>query len=45
IDGKPLTEPVLTWEQIQAGATVKFVMGPKPSQWGSAYRPKAVVAM
>jgi predicted alpha-1,2-mannosidase len=45
IDGKPLTDPVLTWEQIQAGATVKFVMGPKPSQWGSAYRPKGVVAM
>lgn len=43
LDGRALTVPVISWEQIQAGATVKFVMGPKPSQWGSAWRP-AVIA-
>jgi predicted alpha-1,2-mannosidase len=39
LDGKPLDVPVITWEQIQAGATLHFVMGPKPSQWASAWRP------
>jgi predicted alpha-1,2-mannosidase len=44
INGKPLTIPVLTWEQIQSGAHVRFVMGPKPSQWGSQWRPKPIAA-
>jgi predicted alpha-1,2-mannosidase len=42
IDGKPLDAPVLTWEQIQAGAHLRFVMGPKPSKWASAWRPKPI---
>lgn len=42
IDGKPLDAPVLTWEQIQAGAHLTFVMGPKPSKWASAWRPKPI---
>jgi predicted alpha-1,2-mannosidase len=44
IDGKPLTIPVLTWEQIQSGAHVRFVMGPQPSRWGSQWRPKPIAA-
>jgi predicted alpha-1,2-mannosidase len=40
LDGKPLNEPVITWEQIQSGATLEFRMGPKPSKWGSAWTPK-----
>ncbi len=42
IDGQPLNEPLLTWEQIQSGATVKFRMGPKPSRWGSDWQPAAI---
>ena len=39
LDGKPLNHPVITWEQIQSGATLQFRMGPKPSRWGSEPRP------
>jgi putative alpha-1,2-mannosidase len=42
LDGRPLDVPVITWEQIQSGATLHFVMGPKPSQWGSRWRPAAI---
>ncbi len=35
LDGKPLNDPFITWEQIQSGATLKFRMGPKASRWGS----------
>ena len=42
LDGRPLNIPVLTWEQIQSGATLHFVMGPKPSQWGSQWRPAPI---
>jgi len=42
VDEKPLNIPVLTWEQIQSGATVTFQMGPKPSRWGSDWRPVAI---
>ncbi|HEY1214943.1 MAG TPA: GH92 family glycosyl hydrolase [Bryobacteraceae bacterium] len=42
LDGKPLDRPVITWEQIQSGATLHFKMGPKPSRWGSEWRPVAI---
>jgi len=42
IDNKPLDIPVITWEQIQSGATLRFVMGPKPSSWGSKWRPTPI---
>ena len=41
LNGKPLMVPVITWEQIQAGASLHFVMGPQPSTWGSTWRPAA----
>lgn len=44
LGGKPLHVPVLTWEQIQSGATLRFTMGPKPSRWGSQWRPTPIVA-
>lgn len=44
LDGKPLNEPLITWEQIQSGATLKFRMGPAPSRWGSDWRPAAIPA-
>ncbi len=42
LNDKPLTIPLITWEQIQSGATLRFRMGPKPSHWGSGWRPAPV---
>jgi putative alpha-1,2-mannosidase len=42
LNGKPLDIPVITWEQIQAGGTLAFVMGQKPSEWGSNWRPALI---
>jgi len=42
LDGKPLHIPLITWEQIQSGATLRFRMGPKPSRWGSDWRPALI---
>ena len=42
LDGKPLNDPLITWEQIQSGATLRFTMGPKPSRWGSAWQPAPI---
>jgi putative alpha-1,2-mannosidase len=42
LDGKPLNIPVITWEQIQAGGSLHFVMGSKPSEWGSKWRPALI---
>ena len=42
LNGKPLNIPVLTWEQIQSGANLRFVMGPQPSQWASQWRPASI---
>jgi predicted alpha-1,2-mannosidase len=42
LNGKSLNIPVLTWEQIQSGATLHFVMGSKPSHWASTWRPALI---
>jgi predicted alpha-1,2-mannosidase len=42
IEDQPLDVPVITWEQIQSGATVRFVMGSEPSHWGSTWRPELI---
>ena len=39
LNGKPFNVPLLAWEQIQAGGTLSFVMGAKPSKWGSQWKP------
>ncbi|MEG9434162.1 GH92 family glycosyl hydrolase [Terriglobus sp. ADX1] len=39
LNGKPLDKPVITWEQIQSGATLHVVMGAQPSKWASAWHP------
>ncbi|ADW70848.1 GH92 family glycosyl hydrolase [Granulicella tundricola] len=44
LNAKPLTVPLITWEQIQAGASLHFVMGPRPSTWASAWRAAPIVA-
>jgi predicted alpha-1,2-mannosidase len=42
LGGKSLDVPMITWEQIQSGATLHFVMGPQPSRWGSNWRPTLI---
>jgi len=42
LNGKELNIPIITWEQIQAGGVLHFVMGSKPSQWASAWRPSSI---
>ncbi|MBV8833576.1 MAG: GH92 family glycosyl hydrolase [Acidobacteriaceae bacterium] len=44
LDGHPLNIPVITWEQIQSGATLRLQMGPKPSRWATSWRPTPVPA-
>lgn len=44
LNGQPLDSPVITWEQIQAGTVLHFVMGPSPSKWASAWRPSLISA-
>ena len=42
LNNKPLDIPVITWEQIQSGAALHFVMGAQPTQWGSKWRPASI---
>ena len=42
LNGTALDIPVITWEQIQAGGVLRFVMGPKPSKWGNQWRPDPI---
>ena len=44
LNGKPLEIPVITWEQIQEGGVLHFVMGQKPSEWGSKWRPSLIAS-
>ncbi len=44
LNGRPLNDPVITWEQIQSGATLRFSMGSKPSLWGSNWQPAPVLS-
>ncbi len=38
LNGRPLDKPFVTYEQIVAGGSLRFVMGPKPSRWASQWR-------
>ncbi len=40
LNGKPLSRPVITWEEIQSGSTLHLTMGPSPSKWGATWRPE-----
>ena len=42
LNGKPLDVPVITYAQIEAGGTLNFVMGPKPSKWAANWHPQAL---
>jgi predicted alpha-1,2-mannosidase len=44
LNGKPLAIPVIRYDDIIAGATLKFVMGPKPSAWAADWKPASVAS-
>ena len=44
LNGKPLNIPVITWEQIQAGGTLHFIMGRRQSTWASKWKPPLITA-
>jgi hypothetical protein len=37
-----LTTPVLRFDDIEAGASVKMVMGPAPSRWAADWKPVSI---
>ena len=39
LNGKPLGIPVIRYDDILAGASLKLVMGPAPSKWASGWTP------
>jgi predicted alpha-1,2-mannosidase len=39
LNGRPLRQPVITYQQIMSGATLSVVMGPAPSQWAADWQP------
>ena len=43
LDRKPLEKPLITWEEIQSGATLKLVMGPNPSKWAANWKPSPIL--
>lgn len=42
LNGKPLEKPLIAWEDIQSGSTLKLVMGPNPSKWAAAWKPAPI---
>ena len=45
LDGKPLNRPVITWEQMQSGATLRLVMAREPSRWAADWRLAGIGAL
>ena len=39
LNGKPLSIPVVQYEEIMRGARLEFVMGPQPSRWAADWKP------
>jgi putative alpha-1,2-mannosidase len=42
LNGKPLTVPVIRYEDIVGGASLELVMGPSPSGWAADWKPAAL---
>jgi predicted alpha-1,2-mannosidase len=40
LDGKPLEKPVLRYEDLLAGSTLRLTMGPRPSRWAADWKPE-----
>jgi predicted alpha-1,2-mannosidase len=45
LNGRPLTAPVINYEEILAGGLLNFVMGPAPSKWASDWNPAPMPGM
>jgi predicted alpha-1,2-mannosidase len=43
LNGKPLHQPLVRYDEIMRGGTLEFVMGPKPSSWAAAWRANPVL--
>jgi len=39
LNGKPLSIPVIRYEDLMAGSSLEFVMGPHPSRWAADWKP------
>jgi predicted alpha-1,2-mannosidase len=39
LNGKPLTIPVIRYDDILAGSSLRLIMGPTPSKWASSWSP------
>ena len=39
LNGKPLSIPVIRYEDLLAGSSLEFVMGPQPSRWAADWKP------
>jgi predicted alpha-1,2-mannosidase len=42
LNGKPLDVPVIRYTDIEAGATLRLVMGAAPSKWASGWNPPSL---
>ncbi len=42
LNGRDLNQPVLRYDDIVAGATLKVVMGPHPSMWAATWKPASI---
>ncbi|MBS0418467.1 MAG: GH92 family glycosyl hydrolase [Proteobacteria bacterium] len=40
LNGRPLVQPFVTYQQIESGGKLEFVMGPRPSRWASDWVPR-----
>jgi len=40
LNGRPLSVPVITYQQIVSGGRLNFVMGAQPSKWAADWRPQ-----
>jgi putative alpha-1,2-mannosidase len=45
LNGKELKIPVIHYDEIEAGASLKLVMGPTPSKWASDWKPGRLLGM
>jgi predicted alpha-1,2-mannosidase len=42
LNGRRLDAPAITYAQIEAGGSLEFAMGPKPSTWAAGWHPRPI---
>jgi len=40
LNGRALNAPLITYQQIESGGKLEFVMGPRPSHWAAGWSPR-----